>query len=51
MGKALLINAQISNSYEPIKLEDFSKYMDLSSFTPVIVDPEKNQENNQKNEP
>ena len=33
--------AQISNSYEPIKPEDFSKYMDLSSFTPVIVEPEK----------
>ena len=33
--------AQISNIYEPIKREDFEEYLDLSSFTPVTVDPEK----------
>ena len=33
--------AQISNIYEPINREDFKEYLDLSSFTPVTVDPEK----------
>ena len=33
--------AQISNQYEPIRREDFQEYLDLSSFTPVTVSPEK----------
>ena len=33
--------AQISNQFEPIKSEDFAEYLDLSSFTPITVEPEK----------
>ena len=33
--------AVISNQYEPIRNEDFEEYMDFSSITPVIVEPEK----------
>ena len=33
--------AQISNQYEPIQDEDFKEYMNLSTFSPVIVEPEK----------
>ena len=33
--------AQINNQYEPINREEFSEYLDLSSFTSVTVDPDK----------
>ena len=33
--------AEISNQYDPIKNDDFIEYLDLSTITPVIVDPEK----------
>ena len=33
--------AEISNQYKPIQNEDFEKYLDLSKFSPVTVEPDK----------